>query len=395
MRLICVIIVSCFLGAVFAFGAVEINNKRFVWYPERENVSRKMAVRQEAAMKLNPNAKAFVDETEHNFGILNRQQEGRHDFIVENQGTGDLVLQVNGTSCTCTGVDVNPKTVKPGGKSTITVHWNAENSQTTFTQSASLFTNDPSNPELVFRVSGLYTSPVVTTPGSLNFSALSFGREGNSSFRLFGLEQKPLEIQSIESSNDEFIETNIEPSEIDESEKEHSVYKNATNAIKVNVKIKPGLPPGAFQERLLIRTNYESEPIVEYFLKGIVRAGNVTIAGKDYIRDTGALNIGKTIIGKPLSSNFIVTFLGRVPENADLKIVKREPDFLEVDVQKIGGGSEESTSTVFRVSVKMPATKAGYWYGPEQKNMGLLEFETGVPQTPMLRFPIQFMVEGN
>jgi len=388
MRLLATIILSILLGVAIAIGSIEWSNKNATWYPEYETQS-KYRVKLETAKKgMNPNAKAFVPENEHNFGVLNREQEGKHDFIVENRGTENLTLEVNGTSCTCTGVDVSVKSVKPGEKSIITVHWEAESSQATFTQSAVLLTNDPDNPELIFHVKGLYTSPVMSSPGSLQFPSISLGREGNSSFRLYGLEKQPLEIKEIRSSNPDYIETSIEPGELTDVDKESTIYQNATNVLVVKVKVKPGLPTGAFQERLMISTNYESEPSLEYFVRGMIQAQNVQIAGKDYMRETGAINIGKTTLGRPISSKITVIFIGKSADDVDLKVVTKEPSFVDVKFEKAPG-----ERAIFEITVTIPATTAGYWFGPEQRTMGLLEIETNLPETPMLRFPLQFLVE--
>jgi len=391
MRLFLIILVSSFLGTAIAIGSIEWSNKNATWYPEWEIQSKSTALRAVAQKSMNPNAKAYVPEDEHNFGVLRRDQKGKFDFFVENHGTENLTLEVNGTSCTCTGVDVSNKNVKPGEKSIITVHWNAEESQSTFTQSAALLTNDPSNPDLVFRVRGLYTSPVMPSPASLQFPAVALGREASASFRLFGLERKPLEILEVRSSDLEYVEASVEPGEFTESDKEHPVYKNAANVWIVRVKVKPGLPTGAFQERLMISTNYESEPTVEYFVRGLIQAGNIQYVGKDYMRDTGAINLGKTSLGKPISSKISVIFRGKSSDDVSLTVGKREPSFVDVNIEKVPGENQ----AVFAMTITIPATTAGNWFGPEQKNMGLLELQTNVPESPMLRIPLQFLVERN
>ena len=391
MRLFVIILAAGFLGSAIAIAAIEWSNKNATWHPEWETQSKRTEQLVTVQKEMNPDAKAFVPENEHNFGVLSREQKGMHDFIVENRGTANLTLKVDRTSCTCTGVDVSKPSVKPGEQSIITVHWEAESSQTIFTQSAALRTNDPSNPELIFHVKGLYTAPVMSNPGTLQFPAVALGREANASFRFYGLEKKPLEIKEIRCSDPEHFEASFEPGEFTESDNESSIYKNAANVWIVRVKVKPGLPTGAFQERLVISTNYESEPTVEYFVRGMVHAGNVQIVGKDYMRETGAINIGKTALGSPISTRINVIFLGKSSDDVHLAVARKEPSFIQADIEKTPGERQ----AVFTVTVTVPATTAGYWFGPEQKTMGLLELETNIPETPMLRFPVQFLVEGN
>ena len=141
----------------------------------------------------------------------------------------------------------------------------------------------------------------------------------------------------------------------------------------------------------MISTNYESEPTVEYFVRGMIQAGNIQFVGKDYVRDTGAVNIGKTALGKPISSKINVIFLGKASDDVNLTVAKSEPSFVQVKIEKVPGENQ----AIFAMTITIPATTAGNWYGPEQKNMGMLELETNVPESPMLKIPLQFLVEKN
>ena len=400
MRLILTIIGSCLLGVTVGILSVDIDGRFGVWYPERE-VTGMVSNVVKPILKVNPMAKAFVPQDTHDFGVLSRGLNGKHDFTVENRGTENLVLEVVGTSCTCTGVDVNPKTVKPGEKSIITVHWNADTSQTQFSQIATLATNDPNNVELRFTVKGLYTNPISVAPESLYVPSLDIGREKEMTFRVVGLEKnsdgspKILEIKNIQLSDQEHFETSYEHVAITNEERGMSpLLASASNAIQVKVKIKAGLPFGFFQERVIIHTNYESEPSIEYFVKGVVQSPNIAIGGINYSKETGVLNLGKTVIGKPLTSTFTIRYLGNVPDGADLKLIKADPPFVKVDVKAIGGGSQTSPATTFLFTVEILSDKKGYWNGPDQRNMGVIEFETNLPNEPTLKFPLQFLVEG-
>ena len=44
-----------------------------------------------------------VDEEEHDFGIMDVDDKGSHDFVVRNTGEGLLTLSPGETSCRCTG----------------------------------------------------------------------------------------------------------------------------------------------------------------------------------------------------------------------------------------------------------------------------------------------------
>ncbi|MGL6195934.1 MAG: DUF1573 domain-containing protein [Thermoguttaceae bacterium] len=390
MRLLAVIVLSFLVGSAIAFTSVEVQNRFAVWYPEQELISKTTVIK--SRIKVDPEAKAYVPSDVYDFGVLDRKMEGKCDFTVENKGTKNLLLEVSGTSCTCTGVDVSKKSIPPGDKAIVTVHWNAESSQSTFSQVAVLLTNDPDNPELRFTVKGLYTSPIIINPGTLFFPSIAVGREAQNVARIFGLEKHPLEIKEIKLDDQEHFEVQFEKSELTEEDKKNTVLKSATTVYTVTVKVKPGLPIGSFQERLTIVTNYDSEPTVEYFVKGQIRAGNITIAGKDYARDTGVLNLGKTSVGIPVKSTFTLGFPGSAQADTTVKIVKVEPEALSVEMNKIGG-TTEGVAPTFIFKVQALSSTPGYWNGPDQKNMGLIELETNLPDVPTYKMPVQFLIE--
>lgn len=392
MRLFLFIIASCVVGTTIGLASVEIRNRQYLWYPERELAAyTPPSAENSGRFKANPNAKAYFPETEHNFGVLRRDQTGSHNFVVENQGTVNLLLEVESKSCTCTDVKIENKIVKPGDKTNIVVFWNAEKSMTTFSQTALILTNDPdpARREVVLAVKGQYTSPIVARPANLQVGDVTINREKHVGFRLLGLEKTPLEIKDIQVSNKEIFEVSIEPGELTEDEKASQTTSGASAVYKVNVLIKPGLPSGQFQERLLIHTNYDSEPTMEYFVRGLVKAGNITFSGKDFVQATGALNMGKTLVNRPLQSTLGVRFNegGTVPE---LEVVKVEPEFLKVDITRPGG----ETDPFFMVRTEVLSTTPCYWNGPEQARMGVIEFKTNLPDAPTIRVPVQFLVEA-
>lgn len=386
MRLVLVVLFSCVVGTVIGFTTVEIENRRKVWYPERETVSVQNV--KKSKIPTNPDAKAEIPETEHNFGVLNRDQQGQHDFLVKNVGSANLVLEVESKSCTCTDVKIANKTVRPGESTAITVFWNAEKSTSTFSQSALILTNDPENREVVLAVKGLYTATVIPSPGSLQFSSIAINRGASGSFRVFGLGKTPLEITKIDFSDQEHFEVSVSPDQLTEEDGKSPIYKNANNVLKVEITVKPGLPTGSFQERLILHTNYESDPSVEYFVRGMVQAGNIVVGGKDFVRDTGSIRMGKTVVGKPLATTISIRYTGPVPPEAELKVAKIEPEVLKVEIQKLGTGN-----TIYNVNLEVLSSTPGYWNGPEIRKMGSVVFETGLPDSPTLSIPVQFMIE--
>ena len=100
-------------------------------------------------------------ETRHAFGTLGTGGVGSHEFVVRNAGGGPLTLRKGTTSCTCTVSDFEAieggsadgtRVVPPGDETKIRVQWKAKPPGGPFRQQATILTDDPRRPEVVFTV---------------------------------------------------------------------------------------------------------------------------------------------------------------------------------------------------------------------------------------------------
>lgn len=411
-RLIILVLLACCFGIPLGLLSVWMYNQTGIWNPALETSSQEDYKKQ--LIVADERAKASLPYEVYDFGVFDRNQEGTHDFVIENRGEADLTLQVNRTSCTCTGVQLSQERIPPGEKGTITVHWKSDTPAPTFKQGASILTNDPNMPEIALTVKGLFTFPMMIVPSSFTFPPLSLGKEGVGSFRVYGFEKERLDIKQIAYADREHFEVFQEPSELNGTDLADPVLQKATNVIQINLKVKPGLPLGVFQERLVFQTNYEQDQVIEYFIRGTIQGESLSISGKDYSAETGILNLGKTTVSQPIRSNFIVRYTGFVPPGATLTLRSVEPAFLNGTVRRLQQQEETSpdekhsnqaddegesvlpvkATPTFFCTVDGMSETAGSWSGTDPEKSGWIEFETGLPDSPLLHLPLHLQIEA-
>ena len=102
------------------------------------------------------NAKAAIEVTEHDFGVI-RKEDGAvtTTFQVHNSGSDPLLLGDISTSCSCTSATVDISEVEPNGTAIVTVKFDPnvhEEPDGRFSRMTYIPTNDPDTPEIEFTI---------------------------------------------------------------------------------------------------------------------------------------------------------------------------------------------------------------------------------------------------
>ena len=395
MRTTIVIVLSCVLGVFIGFAVAKSALTINAWNPELEYKKHEELVREIAARMFNENAKVSVSETLYDFGIKDVQEKGQHVFSVTNVGTAPLTLEVNQLTCTCTGIEPSRQTIAPGRTGNLTVKWDAERATGFFKQGGTVVTNDQSYPEITFSIQGIFTPPIMLSPSSVAFPSISPTETYSSKIRIYGFERATLEILAAEWNNKEHFDFKIEPSELDETEKENAIHRNARSVFEGTVTVKPGLPIGFFQEKFLIRTNSVGEPNVEIIVRGQVYSSGIAITGMGFNKESGVILLGKTNTGQRLARDLTITFSGSTASQADLKVKEVKPDWLKVSLTEPRElGAESSRRRFYSLTVEVPAgSPVGNYFKADQDSTAMVVLDTGLTETPTLRIPVQFAVE--
>lgn len=221
-----------------------------------------------------PVPRLAIAATEFNFGAMDSGGEGSHDFVFTNDGPGPLVLKAGSTSCNCTLSSLQKTEsveVPPGESAKVNIRWKSRNAPGPYRQSATVYTNDPSRPELLLVVVGEITVRLRAEPEELVFTRIPAGQSATGEVRLWcGLAEPPLEIRSSTLSGQEtahFFDVEFQPIVGEQLASD----PHAQSGVLVRVRVKPGLPQGWFQQTMLLRTNLEFAPRITVPIKGIVQ----------------------------------------------------------------------------------------------------------------------------
>ncbi|GHT35805.1 hypothetical protein FACS189427_05980 [Planctomycetales bacterium] len=396
MRTSSVVIVSCVLGAGIgigsAFCALTVNG----WNPELEFKRHSDLVKEIALKAENPNAKASIENTVFDFGIRDVKDKGQCEFYIKNIGTANLTLEVNRTTCTCTGINLSAKNLAPGKTSVATLHYDAERATTgPYNQGGIIVTNDPEHREIYLSVKGIFTAPVVMNPGGVVFSSLHSSATQTAKVRIYGFEKKPLKLETPQWNDKEHFNFELKPSELNETDKQDSMNKNASSVYEGTVTVKPGLPIGTFQERFIIKTNYVSEPEFEFTAKGQVSGSSVSITGMSFNKDRGVLVMEKTVQGKPLKRDIMIQFTGSSATRVKLQKKNVAPEYLNITLTEPKDiGKEASVRRFYTLSVEVPANApVGNFMKADRGECGIITLETGLAENPVIKIPVEFSVE--
>jgi hypothetical protein len=363
-------------------------------------------------------------ETVHDFGTVGTGGSGSHDFVVTNTGTGPLRLTRGATSCTCTIADFEPdettpdvtphvtphttperrgdgttKVVPPGESTRVTLQWKGRGPGGPFRQQATILTDDPRRPEVVFVVEGVVVPTWKAVPETLLFSQVSAtaGETATVQIFTFGTEpprvaqaaversggvQPPGESPAEASPSDWFTVTTrpLDAAEI-------AAETAATGGLLATVTARAGLPLGPFRALLTLTAEMPDEVVIEVPIEGSV-SGDLSVVAAAWDRTRQALLLG-TVSGKQgLRTQAFLTVRG--PHRDSIQPTVREvvPDSLAVTV---GTAQAVGTGSVVRIPLEIsipPGSRPANHLCSELGPAGRIVLDTGHPDSPTLTIPV-------
>ena len=338
-----------------------------------------------------------IDQDEFNFGKMDYSEEGKHEFVITNRGDHALTLTPGSTSCACTVSEIKDNELAPGQATKVLVSWRSKGRIGPFQQSVTIITSDPLRPEVVLAIKGEYTRSVYADPDELTYGQISGTEPVTRETRIFcKLPSPQIKIQGHQLSDlslEKFFQVDCLPLGADEIRKQ----KDAASGVVVRVTIKPGLPCGRFQQRIVLNTNLTAAPEVDLPLFGSV--GEVSLAGPGWDSGTGVLDIG-AVDGRGVTQRrLIVLARGADAKDIKFKVASVEPDFLKVTLGKTTVRDTGALSQT-ELWIEIPASKAlekkapANYMGADNGKLGEILLETTHPQVHSLRLRVRFAVVG-
>ncbi|HEV7224537.1 MAG TPA: DUF1573 domain-containing protein [Pirellulales bacterium] len=333
---------------------------------------------------------AVVDETEFNFGYLaNNTDDHEHDFIVKNSGTAPLRILRSEVSCNkCTFATLPSEAIPPGGSGAVRVRWNINTPESIFRQSVTVHTNDSDHALVRFVITGKIVRPLEIKPSALVFSNLATEEGGQGGVRLFAYFTAGLQVVEHHFTHEETADyfaaefTPIPPRELD---------AGIESGLELKVTVKPGLPLGAFKQRIRFKTNLEDEGEQEVAITGKV-SGPVMVIATGWNQEHGVLVLGHVNRSEGVKRNVSLLIRGKEFRGLKLEPAKSDPDALHVTYGKmseINNGSTIMAPLTIEIPKGAPSISR---MGNDQGKFGEITIASDHPDLPPIKLMVQFAV---
>lgn len=375
------------LGSGLGLAAADLKMRLIPW---DDDMSARHLVRSVA--EGTPHPKAVVDNPKFVFGVWDVDTEGKHDFVLSNQGNAPLKLMKGVTSCSCVLSDLKKPELAPGESTKITLGWKSKGIAGPYYQSGTIFTNDPAKTRLALAVQGRYVTSVQPDPKEITVGQISTDETTTAESRLYCYLPQPLAIERVESTDAAFgklLESQATPLTTGEMADE----KEAKSGIKLRLTLKPGLPLGPFQQTIKVHTNQTMRPVVELVVQGTV-VSDISVVGSGWDAGRGQLTLNTVDSKEGLERRLLILTRGPHRKNIQYRIAEVSPPSLAASIgetQPIGAGLV--TQTPLTVEIKKGAAPGNYLGGKDEP-CGTITIETNHPKVPRLQLRVAFAVEG-
>jgi hypothetical protein len=333
-----------------------------------------------------------IDEgTRFDFGVMSRNEQRSHTFVVRNQGNGPLLLSFVDKSCMCTDVTISRSEVPPGESTEITLVWTPSTINPEFEQTARFQTNDPSRIELDLTVAGKVLQLVQLSPQSIGFYNVPINQQREQALRLFAFRDADLQVSRVEwldPTSSEFLETDITPL----SSQELAAETGAVGGQSVTIRLKPGLTLGRYDQRLRLYLNPSDLGPLEIPVP-ITIAGNISAFGPGYDPQTGVWDLGKLPGDRVHKKPLVIVVRGERTADIQLSLGQTDPsEVLQAELNSLNpsGSPARYQLTLTLTPSKQLINRLGYGQG----ELAEIVIETTDPGAPEFRIPIAFALEA-
>lgn len=336
---------------------------------------------------------AQIDQTEYDFGRMDLDVKGQHEFVIRNMGEAPLRLESGPTTCSCTVSNLDKKELPPGGSTTVRIDWNAKGEPGPYQQTAAIITNDPKNPRIELTVRGVMVAAVQAKPSEVIFPQLSGTRQTSQIVDLYGFRDEPLQIQG-HSFGDPSLAHFFEVHETPLGAEDLKAMPGATSGVQVRISVKSGLPQGPLRQTITFRTNLAERPTIELPIQGDV-VSDISLFGPGWDGKSERLRLGTVSRAAGVKRNLTILVRGPHTKQVRLEVVETYPESLhaQISAPKFLRGDSASQSTL---SVEVaPNSPPGRYLGTAGTSMGRIRIKTTHPDIPELLISVPFVIEGS
>lgn len=396
MRTWIVVGLAAVLGIGTGVGIAFLRVESWPWDGSPEGVRASRPDRPPPQPNL-PQPKAYLPEDTHDFGVMHSNAKGRYEFVVFNRGEAPLAVKMGSSSCKCTVAIPEDAEVPPGGSTKVALEWTGkeEGLSTQFSQHATILTNDPESERITLTIKGRMLIAVQALPPELTFSRITAGESQSAQVRLFGFRpefrQNPLAVtgyELLEPDGRDHFEVTFKPLGPDQLKAE----EDATSGLVAEVTVKPGLPVGAFHQRILLKTTSPEVPTLEIPVRGRI-GSEITVFGRGWNEKLGVLTLGRVASRDGGQWTVLLRAGGPHYKEVDFELVEKVPELLDIVVgQPTESPDRQAIATPLTIRIPKGSPPADHLVG--EKRYGRLRFKTNHPTAPELLVLLRFVIEG-
>lgn len=385
--------VSAVVGVLFGVGATALKIHSAPWDGTAEGARKLVQTpAPPEPVDVDPNApKVKVDNETFNFDTMDSQGTGSHEFVFTNAGRSELTLTKGETTCKCTKFELGKEKLQPGESAKVRVDWAGKNFRGKYRQHALVKTNDPLKSTVTLVIEGQVTSGTKTVPSELVVNDVVAGKPWTGTVQVFCFVPDKFEITGWnwgDATSEKLFEARIEPIPATQLKEE----KDAKAGYVAHLIIKPGLPLGAFNQTIRMKTTLRTTPEIELPIHGKVNS-EITVAGPGWDDDNSVLTLGEVNRQEGAERTLMVFASGEHRHNVKLEKAKIQPEDL-LDVE-IGKAQELGSRMMTPVTIRIPkGSRPANHMGTEQGKSGVILLKTNHPQAPELRMRVRFAVLG-
>jgi hypothetical protein len=171
--------------------------------------------------------------------------------------------------------------------------------------------------------------------------------------------------------------------------------REARSGKLVRVTLKPGLPQGTLQQKIVLKTNLDEVPEVPVKVYATL-GGDISVVavGSGWDAERNLLRLGTVDATKGVSRKLLLVVRGKHREQVQFEPVKVFPKWLEISMGKtvqIGNGMVNQTPLSITIP---PNASSAVHLGSEQGKLGEVRLKTNHPDVPELKIDLQFATEG-
>ena len=333
-----------------------------------------------------------VNGSEFDFGVMERNGTRSHRFEIKNVGNTPLKLEKGETTCKCTINKLVDGVLEPGQSVKVELEWIAKEvgPDMVFMQTADIKTNDPARKVLRLTVRGDIITTVKVVPSPLVMSSITASRGAEGEVLVYSYRTDDLDFleTTIDPELVDLIEAVVEPISADELAKD----KLAQSGKKLKIRLKAGLPLGALDQTVWLKTNLEDSPLVPVHFQGTV-VSDIAIYGKRFDRTANILNIGRLSRKDGFRAELRILVRGEHRQTTKFQVASVDPkDVLEVKVRSSANvGTGKTVQHILEVVVSKEAPLISR-LGVGQGKTGQIVLSTTHPESKKIVIKVPFEI---